>query len=527
MRLPCGLENLPTIRAHDIKRHGRAAKGIITCFPKAYEVTEMAESSVAGSMSDVYDLISSSQQITFNELSDISFSRGIEKDKLKAGLAELERMRVIASRNTGGVLTYYPLEQGEGLRKIAIVEDDRNINKLMALSIGKGFEIGQIYDGAEAIPFIKKNRPDLVILDLMLPHRDGLDICRGIKADPEISGTVVIIVSAMDPITSRYKGLESGADYYIKKPFDPLDLRSLVTIFLRKKGKRFAPLIDLPDREGISKEIEHSIGEGARYSIGTIKIGELGDYAEKFGAESAMVILRLVSQLLQDIAKSKESKLFVGFLESEVFMIAGEKRQVDSAAADLQKEFNAVLPFILQDEGYKGANLDVANLFESEGGAEAVDNLRGDREGQAQGAEGRDNQGEGQVRDRRLHLRRDNQPLRRPGLRHKDNKGSQRSEAAGQQGGRGIDAPRSRQVAGCDRLHIVLRVRPAYNSDIDIRGPAAGRLQLLGIAALLLPRDAILVRRLLDEHDRDTHDSDIPVKRRDTQDNRGRVRDRH
>jgi CheY-like chemotaxis protein len=325
----------------------------------------MAGKITAGGMGDIYELISSKQQITFNELSDVSFSRGIDKDKLKTALTELERMQVIASRTTGGVLTYYPLEE-EGLRKILIVEDDRNINKLMALSVGKGFEISQIYDGGEAIPFVKKNRPDLVILDLMLPHRDGLDICKSIKADPEISGTVIIIVSAMDPITSRYKGLESGADYYIKKPFDPIDLRSLVTIFLRKRGKRFAPLIDLPDREGISNEIEHSIGEGARYSIGTIKIGALGDYAKKFGTESAMVILRLVSQLLQDIAKGKESNIFVGFLESEVFMIAGEKRQVESAVSDLQKEFGAVLPFILQDEGYKGVSLDVDSLFESE-----------------------------------------------------------------------------------------------------------------------------------------------------------------
>ncbi len=327
----------------------------------------MAEKSTTGSMSDIYELVSSRQQITFNELNDISFSRGIEKERLKAGLAELERMRVIASRTSGGVLTYYPLQQAGDVRKILIVEDDKNINKLMALSIGKGFEVNQIYDGGEAVPFVKKNKPDLVILDLMLPHRDGLDICKSIKADPDISGTIVIIVSAMDPITSRYKGLESGADYYIKKPFDPIDLRSLVTIFLRKKGKRFAPLIDLPDREGISKEIEHSIEEGAKYSIGTIKIGALGDYAKKFGSDSAMVILRLVSQLLQDIARSKQSKIFVGFLESDSFLIAGEKQQVDSAVTDLQREFNAVLPFILQDEGYKGGvSLNIESLFESE-----------------------------------------------------------------------------------------------------------------------------------------------------------------
>ncbi len=164
------------------------------------------------------------------------------------------------------MLTYYPLQEQATLRKVLIVEDDKNINKLMAISIGRGFEVNQIYDGGEAISFVRKNKPDLVILDLMLPHKDGLDICQTIKSDPNVSGTVVILVSAMDPTSNRFKGIKYGADYYIKKPFDPTELRSLVTIFLKKKGKRFDPLIDLPDQEGISNEIEHSIKEGEQYS---------------------------------------------------------------------------------------------------------------------------------------------------------------------------------------------------------------------------------------------------------------------
>ena len=326
----------------------------------------MASNVAAGSgLSDIYTMISGKQQITFNELSDMSLSRGIPKSRLEDAVRELERMKVIVSRNSGGVLTYYPLQQDEGLHKVLIVEDDKNINKLMALSIGKGFEVKQIYDGGEAVPTVRKSRPDLVILDLMLPNKDGIDICKTIKSDPDISGTIVIIVSAMDPIASRYKGLESGADYYIKKPFDPIEMRSLVTIFLKKKGKRFDPLIDLPTLDGISKEIDHSIAEGEGYSIGTVKVDGLGEYAKKFGSNSAVVILRLVSQLLQDITRQKTGNMFVGFLDSEVFVIAGEKSMVKSAVDELNREFDAVLPFILQDEGYKSIDLDITNLFES------------------------------------------------------------------------------------------------------------------------------------------------------------------
>ena len=318
-----------------------------------------------GNTSDIFDIINERQQISFNELSDISFSRGIEKEKLKKALSELEKMKVIASRSRGGVLTYYPLQEQETLRKVLVVEDDKNINKLMALSIGRGFEINQIYDGGEALAFVRKNRPDLVVLDLMLPHKDGLDICQTIKSDPSISNTIVILISAMDPTSNRFKGIKYGADYYIKKPFDPVELRSLVTIFLKKRGKRFDPLIDLPDEEGISNEIEHSIEEGEEYTIGTIKVGNLGEYATRFGADSALVILRLISQLLQDITKNSTQKIFVGFLDSEVFVIAGPKKDIGAEVEHLKSEFSAVMPFILQDEGYKNISIDLDQLFES------------------------------------------------------------------------------------------------------------------------------------------------------------------
>ncbi len=314
---------------------------------------------------EVLDVINERQQITYNELSDLMFSRGVPKDRMDGTLQSLEASKAIASRSSGGIMTYYLLQDTNALRKVLIVEDDKNINKLMALSLGKGFEINQIYDGGEAVDFVKSNSPNLVILDLMLPHRDGLDICQTIKSDPATSGTIIILVSAMDPTNNRFKGIKYGADYYIKKPFDPVELRSLVTLFLRKKGKRFDALIDLPDEERISKEIERSLKEGEKYAIGTLRIDNLAAYAKRFGEKSAIVILRLISQLLQDVIKSKSPNAFVGFLNSDEFVIAGMKESVAATVEEVQQEFSNVLPFILQDEGYRQIDLNIDSLFES------------------------------------------------------------------------------------------------------------------------------------------------------------------
>ncbi|MCL5090181.1 MAG: response regulator [Candidatus Marsarchaeota archaeon] len=315
--------------------------------------------------SELLSVISDRQQISLNELKDIYFSRGVGNDKLENTLQTLEKENLVASRINGGVLTYYILEN-EPFRNVLIVEDDKNINKLMALSLGKDFEIDQIYDGGEAIGFIRKKRPNLVILDLMLPHKDGLDICRTIKSDPELNNTVVILVSAMDPASNRFKGIKYGADYYIKKPFDPKELRTLVNIFLRKKGKRFDPLIDLPDEERLSKELERSIKESNEYTIGTLKIENLGTYARKFGEKPAVVILRVVSQLLQDDIKKYGQDIFLGFLNSDEFVIAGKKDALSNIVGEIKREFEDVLQFILQDAGYKPVIMDIESIFESE-----------------------------------------------------------------------------------------------------------------------------------------------------------------
>jgi DNA-binding response OmpR family regulator len=322
----------------------------------------------AGSASlkeDILGTVNEKLQVSYEELSDAAFNRGVEESELKGCLADLEKNKLIASRSSGGILTYYPLQSDNELRKVLIVEDDKNINRLMSLSIGKGFETLQIYDGGEALKVVRDKRPDLLILDLMLPNKDGLDICQEIKSDPQLSSTIVILVSAMDPTNARFKGIKYGADYYIKKPFDPNELRSLVTLFLKKKGKRFDPLIDLPDEERISNQLEHSIKQGEKYVIGTLKVDHLASYAEKLGEGAAFVILRLISQLLQDSVRSKGESTFVGFLNSDEFVVAGMKDGVSSIVAEVTQEFVAVMPFILQDAGYRQIDLNMEALFES------------------------------------------------------------------------------------------------------------------------------------------------------------------
>ena len=314
--------------------------------------------------SDIMSMVNDRQEVTYNELKDYVTELDADKETLDRALLELEKAGAIASRSSGGIPTYYMLQEQQPIKRVFVVEDDPAINKLMALSIGGGYQTTQIYDGKEAIEKIKYQKPDLVILDLMLPGADGLEVCKTIKTTQGLKDITVIIVSAMDATSNRFKGIKYGADYYIKKPFDPGELGSLVTIFLKKKGKKFDPLIDLPNEERISGTMEKAVrGADSDYSIGRLRVDNLANFAERFGNDAGITILRLVSQLLQDKVHDNGGKTFVGFLNGDDFVIAGNGGSVEKMVENIKQEFQNVLPFVYQSEGYKPIELGIEDTY--------------------------------------------------------------------------------------------------------------------------------------------------------------------
>jgi len=282
-------------------------------------------------------------------ISEKELAARLEADpaELKEALARLAEGGAIEQRDVGNVTTWYPLHK-DVIKKVLIVEDDRNINNLMKASIGKNYDIAQAYDGNEAFRTVKEFKPDLVLLDLMLPGPNGLEICQGIKSDPELKHAIVIIVSAADERRNRFQGIRCGADYYVKKPFEPKMLRALVNIFLRKKGDRFDPLVDLPDTTRLSKEIEHAVRDGD-FEVSNLRIEKLSDFSSTYGKTEGMSVIRLVSQILQDkVSEWDARKGFVGYIGEGEFVVGGGKNETSMVISEVMGEFERVLPFIYQ-----------------------------------------------------------------------------------------------------------------------------------------------------------------------------------
>jgi two-component system phosphate regulon response regulator PhoB len=119
--------------------------------------------------------------------------------------------------------------------RILIVEDEAALSTLLAYNLEKeGFTVRVAADGEQALEALAEEPPDLVLLDWMLPHLSGIEICRRIRRDPETRDLPVIMLTAKGEETDRIRGLDTGADDYVTKPFSPAELVARVRALLRR-----------------------------------------------------------------------------------------------------------------------------------------------------------------------------------------------------------------------------------------------------------------------------------------------------
>jgi two-component system, OmpR family, alkaline phosphatase synthesis response regulator PhoP len=120
-------------------------------------------------------------------------------------------------------------------QRILVVDDDPEIVRLVRAYLEQaGFQVLTCADGETTLHMLRRERPDLVVLDLMLPGRDGWDITRLVRADPSLAATPIIMLTARVDDADKIIGLELGADDYITKPFSPREVVARVRALLRR-----------------------------------------------------------------------------------------------------------------------------------------------------------------------------------------------------------------------------------------------------------------------------------------------------
>ena len=114
-------------------------------------------------------------------------------------------------------------------RKLLIADDERSLRLLVAATLAsEDYEILEAADGLEALKLARSEHPQAVLLDVEMPGMDGVEVCRQIKSDPTLAGTIVVMLTSAAAPSQREAGLAAGAAEYLTKPFSPLELLHII-----------------------------------------------------------------------------------------------------------------------------------------------------------------------------------------------------------------------------------------------------------------------------------------------------------
>lgn len=127
----------------------------------------------------------------------------------------------------------------EGLAKVLVIDDEPDLVEMLKMALERQFEVIVAYDGKEGVAKARAEKPDAIVLDIMMPEKDGFAVCRELKGDPQTTSTPILILTIVADYFGRTKyakqsGMEIEADDFISKPVDPNELVRRVAALLKK-----------------------------------------------------------------------------------------------------------------------------------------------------------------------------------------------------------------------------------------------------------------------------------------------------
>jgi PleD family two-component response regulator len=227
--------------------------------------------------------------------------------------------------------------------RILVVEDDFDISNMLRIYFsGQGYNVEVAARGSDALAMCRKQLPDLIVLDIMLPDMDGYAVCRDLRTTTRTSHIPIIFLTQRDERGDKIAGLESGADDYITKPFDieELKLRVRSAIRTHQRLNMTDPKTGLPS----GRLIEDKLRELMRandWTLAQVGIDHFPTFSEVYGFVAADEVLRFAALLLNEVVNDHgTANDFLGHASSDTFVIVTYSRNVPAMIEQLRQRFN-------------------------------------------------------------------------------------------------------------------------------------------------------------------------------------------
>ncbi|HME91609.1 MAG TPA: response regulator, partial [Myxococcaceae bacterium] len=232
--------------------------------------------------------------------------------------------------------------------RILVVDDDEKILAICVEVLANlGFQVLTASSIAEAKKSIRENRPDLLLLDVVLPDGDGFSFMESLKAERASSHLSVIFISARSEVSSKVRALKLGGDDYLTKPFDALELGARVETVMRRREQELgsSPTTQLPGSGAIEREVQRRLAAKKPFAFCYLDLDNLKAYNDFYGFAKADGVIRQTGDLLREIILQEGAPQdFLGHVAGDDFVFITDPRFVDLICRRAIEVFDRIIP---------------------------------------------------------------------------------------------------------------------------------------------------------------------------------------
>ena len=241
--------------------------------------------------------------------------------------------------------------------RILIIDDDPDIRDVLDLSLSEYYTIRAACNGQEGLEMVKAKNPDLIITDYNMPVMSGPEFCRQLRRDILLRHLPVIMLTGKGETKDMVLGIESGADDYLVKPFEPETLLARIRMILKRTIRSLDanPLTHLPGNSSIMEEFQTYIDNGKPFAVGYADLDKFKVYNDKYGFEHGDEIIRALARILIDASQQFcGPDAFVGHVGGDDFVVVLPAELEEVFARQFLDDFDRIMPTYYSNRGLYG-----------------------------------------------------------------------------------------------------------------------------------------------------------------------------
>jgi diguanylate cyclase (GGDEF)-like protein len=232
--------------------------------------------------------------------------------------------------------------------RVLVVDDDPLMRRIVTQSLDRAtYELVEAESGPSGIQCAVEQRPDLILLDVMMPEMDGFEVIRRLRTHPMTQGIPIILLTALGEMSEKVYGMQLGADDYITKPFDPRELRARVQTHLKRTEQyiQSSPLTNLPGNHAIHQIISARLDSKEPIAVIYFDLSNFKSYNDRYSwLAGDEIIKRLGEIIVTAVMQSGDKDIFIGHIGGDDFVVVTRPEYAEQVGRDAVEAFDRMIP---------------------------------------------------------------------------------------------------------------------------------------------------------------------------------------